>query len=121
MDLMQKEQKRDNPNRERHPQVPADEIVKPIYKHSIITIIKKHLPLCTIYLFGSRARNTHSPTSDIDIALDNGNKIPLTVIGRISEDLEESLIPFFVDLADLNSVHQALKTQIKKEKILWSN
>lgn len=30
------------------------------YKKTLLEIIKKHLPRCTIYLFGSRARNTQA-------------------------------------------------------------
>ncbi len=90
-------------------------------KKKIILIIKKHIPDAKIYLFGSRARGKNSPGSDIDIALDAGEKIDRFFIGNINEDLEESNIPFCVDIIDFYDVSDGMKKQIIKERILWSS
>ena len=50
--------------------------VQPHYKTELLKIIHRYLPNCTIWLFGSRARNQERAGSDIDLALDNGKKIP---------------------------------------------
>ena len=91
------------------------------YKKILVKIVEKHLPECKIYLFGSRARKTNSPTSDIDLALDCGEAIELSILGKIDEEIEESPVPFTVDLVDLQTVGPEMKKQIEKEKILWSN
>jgi uncharacterized protein len=90
------------------------------YKDILIAIIKKHVPECKIFLFGSRAKGTHQPTSDIDIALHCNNEIEFNVIGKIKEDVEESVIPFFVDIVDINAVSDEMKQQIKNDGILWT-
>jgi len=88
-------------------------------KETIIKIIKQLLPQSNIYLFGSRARKDNQPESDIDIAIDNNQKIDLYDLSIIKENIEESTIPFTVDIVDLNAVSDDLKKQILKDGILW--
>lgn len=88
-------------------------------KHSLIKIILSHLPNATIYLFGSRARHENTATSDIDLALDNGIKIDRFILSMIKEAIEESQIPFLVDIVDFNSISADLRDQIFKDKIVW--
>lgn len=90
------------------------------YKKIILTIIQRELPSCRVYLFGSRARRTNSPGSDIDIALDNGDKISPYSLSVIKEAIEESSIPFFVDVVDVHVVDPGLIEQIKKDGVLWN-
>jgi len=90
-------------------------------KQKLIEIITKHLPLAQVYLFGSRARNDNSLRSDIDIAIDNKSKIDNLMLSNIREEIEESTIPFTVDIVDLNNISEDLKTQILKDKIKWND
>jgi uncharacterized protein len=90
-------------------------------KQKLIKIITKYLPQAQIYLFGSRARKDNSPRSDIDIAIDNKNKIDNLTLSNIREEIEESTIPFTVDIVDLNNISEDLKTQILKDKIKWND
>ena len=90
-----------------------------IDKETIIHIISDHIPKTRIYLFGSRARQTHTKQSDIDIAIDNNKKIDPFILSEIKEKLEESSIPFTIDIIDINDISQELKEQILKDKITW--
>jgi predicted nucleotidyltransferase len=96
-------------------------MLKPEYKETIIKIIKKHLPKCRIYLFGSRARGTGSPGSDIDLAIDALKKIDRHLICKIKEEIEETNIPFFIDIIDMHQADEKIKSQINKDRLLWSN
>jgi predicted nucleotidyltransferase len=49
-------------------------------------------------LYGSRAKGTYKPGSDIDLAL-FGERLTAAIRGRIAARLEESSIPHCVDLA----------------------
>ncbi|HBS48036.1 TPA: hypothetical protein DEO28_02505 [Candidatus Dependentiae bacterium] len=91
------------------------------YKIILISIIQKYLPYCTIYLFGSRARGTNQSGADIDLALDNKQKIPFDTILSIYNDIDETTIPLFVDIVDINSASLDLKMEIEKEGIKWTN
>lgn len=95
-------------------------MIKKEYKDQLIALIKKRLPTCTIYLYGSRARGDHSHGSDIDLALDTKHKIDSQIIMHIKEDIEESIIPFFVDIIDLQAVTSEFKNKIVKDMILWT-
>ena len=89
------------------------------YQVILDNIIRKYLPETKIVLFGSRARRTHNPGSDIDIALDNGKHISWAIMGSIKEDIEESNIPFFVDVVDMHEVSDDMLRSIKREGIEW--
>jgi len=93
--------------------------MKKEYNEILIKIICKHLPNSKIYLFGSRARKTNEPTSDIDIAIDDGSPIKLITLSNIREDIEESTVPFCVDIVDLQTVSLEMKQEILKEKVEW--
>lgn len=90
------------------------------YKKLLLNIIYEKLPDCRVYLFGSRARGTNHPGSDIDLALDAGAKIGMHIIGAIQEAIEESRIPFFVDVVDFHAVSSDMREQIRKDGILWN-
>ena len=84
----------------------------------IVTIITNKLPQAKVYLFGSRARGDHTPESDIDIAIDTGGKIDSSLLSQIKEEVEESTIPFTVDVVDLHTISDDFKKQILKDRKL---
>ncbi|MCX6360599.1 MAG: nucleotidyltransferase domain-containing protein [Armatimonadetes bacterium] len=74
-----------------------------------------------VYLFGSRARGTERPTSDIDIAVDwHGAPLGSGILSRLREEFEESNIPFTVDVVDLAHAPAALREQALAEGIRWT-
>ena len=89
-------------------------------KETIIKIVHKHVPDCRIFLFGSRARGTHKEGADYDIALDTGTKIPRETMLKISGDIDESNIPVFVDVVDLNRISPTFFESIKEDLVLWT-
>lgn len=89
-------------------------------QQKLTSIIRKYLPHAKIYLFGSRAKGTHNPGSDIDIAVDDKTPIAWSTLGLIKEDIENSNIILFVDIVDINSVSDELKKQIMKDGIPWN-
>ena len=95
--------------------------VKAQHKQKLLHIIRIYLPNCRVWLFGSRATNQQRPGSDIDLALDNGEKIPWETITRMLLDIDETTIPMKVDLVDLHTVEDEFKKQVLSEGILWTN
>ena len=85
----------------------------------LIKIISSFLPTAAIYLYGSRARNDARGGSDIDLAIDAGSSVDWHVIALIKEAIEESTIPFFVDITDINEVSDDFKNEITKEWQVW--
>ncbi len=95
--------------------------VKPSHKTELLRIIHTYLPHCKVWLFGSRATGKQRPGSDIDLALDNGQKISWGTITRMLIDIEETTIPMKVDFVDLYSVDEDFKKQALSEGILWTD
>lgn len=91
------------------------------YKKKLIEIIEKHIPKCKIFLFGSRVQKCHPESSDIDIAIDVGKELESSLLGKIREEVEESTIPYFVDVVDVNNVSDKMKEQIFKYGVLWKD
>lgn len=90
-----------------------------LYKNIIIPIILKHIPNATIILYGSRAKGTNKQGSDIDIALNVGEKIDRNKIIAINSDLDESQLPIKFDIVDIYSVSEDLRKEILKHGITW--
>lgn len=71
-----------------------------------------------VYLFGSRARGTNSPHSDVDLAIESKEDLSreVTLLRFI---LEESNLPYKVDLVVLSEVDAYMQEVIKKEGKIW--
>lgn len=88
-------------------------------KQKIIAIITALMPDAKIYLFGSRARGKARDSSDIDLALDTGSKIPFYEVAEIKNVIEGLSIPYLVDVVDLNNISDEMRFIILKEGVLW--
>ena len=74
-----------------------------------------------VFLFGSRATGTAGPISDIDIAVYPKESLPSGLLSTIREELEESGIPFSVDLVDLTQLSQSWVEKIQKDGVVWKD
>lgn len=70
-------------------------------------------------LFGSRARGDARRASDIDLALIARQPIAAADLAALREALEESRVPFHVDLVDYASAPTHLRAAIDREGIPW--
>jgi predicted nucleotidyltransferase len=76
---------------------------------------------CHVYLFGSRAIGTAHPGSDADIAVAAEADIGLP-LSQARFALEESTIPYKVDLVDLSQTSLDFRRQVLAEgKLIWKN
>ena len=74
-----------------------------------------------LFLFGSRARGAAHRTSDIDVAvLPEAPLIP-GALARLREALEESDIPYRVEIIDLSTVSEAFRRRVLAEGIPWND
>ena len=74
-----------------------------------------------VYLFGSWARGDEKRTSDIDIAIDYTASDAAEVFTRLRYELEESTIPYNVDILEILSADENIVRKIKSEGILWKD
>lgn len=99
----------------------AKDGLKDEYKKLILKAIDYHYPRAKIILFGSRARGIHKPGSDIDLALDIGEPIPLSEMARIRVTLENIPLALEIDVVDMHNIPVELKNLILNEGIVWKN
>ena len=74
-----------------------------------------------VFLFGSRATGTASPISDIDVAVYPKEELPPGLLSTIREELEESGIPYSVDLVDMSQLGSSWRERIKREGVVWKD
>lgn len=73
-----------------------------------------------IFLYGSRARGHAGPQSDIDIAILPLSPLPAGILSELREALEESTIPYEVDIIDLSTVAKTFRDKVLSEGIAWN-
>ncbi len=70
-------------------------------------ILARYLPPgVRVSVFGSRARGTAKPWSDLDLALASPAPLPLSLLAEMAEAFDESPLPWKVDLVDRASVSE---------------
>jgi uncharacterized protein len=72
-----------------------------------------------VWLFGSCARGEPRQHSDIDIAILPRDMLPTGFFGVLAADIEESTIPYDVDLVDLRHADPALVEEVRREGVRW--
>ena len=73
----------------------------------------------TVYLFGSFATGTQHRSSDIDIAIDSGTALPRALLAQLREALEESRVPYRVDVVDLSEADPAFRERVRRTGRGW--
>ena len=91
------------------------------YKSLLLKIVHKYLPDAKVYLYGFRARGENAPEADIDLVLDNGEKIDKLKMFYIKDDIGEFTVPMFVDVVALNNINEEFKDRILKDRVLWTD
>ena len=71
----------------------------------ILEIFKRHELIEAVILYGSRAKDNFKPGSDIDLTL-IGNELNLTVLNKISLELDDLLLPYTFDLSLYHHIKQ---------------
>ena len=92
------------------------------YLEIIKQILFKHVDQrsCRVFLFGSRASGTHERHSDVDIGIEGQSEIDSINLTRIKSEIEDSIVPYRVDVVDFYAADQAFKDIALKDIIPWN-
>jgi predicted nucleotidyltransferase len=71
-----------------------------------------------VWIFGSRSTGTHKPFSDIDLLIEAAPAMTSSQQSEISSALEESNLPFKVDIVLLENLYPPYAPKIQTEKKL---
>lgn len=68
-----------------------------------------------VWVFGSRARGDHHPFSDLDLLV--CATFPQGWIENLRETLENSNLPFKVEIVEINNLAVSYRDQVMREKV----
>lgn len=90
--------------------------LRPDHAKIVHEIIARHLPAgVSVRVFGSRAKWTAKPHSDLDLALKGKEPLPRSVLGDLAEAFSESDLPFRVDVVDWQTVTPSFQAVIDRD------
>ncbi len=103
----------------------SDKAVAAIDPRDRAAIARAVAPLARQYgvevrLFGSRARGDARRVSDIDLALCASQPLPLAALAQIRQSLEDSPVPFRIDVVDYARASPDLRRAIDEEGVPWT-
>ncbi|MBI5619501.1 nucleotidyltransferase domain-containing protein [Candidatus Gottesmanbacteria bacterium] len=83
---------------------------------TIRTIIRARLPdpSYRVFVFGSRVTGTARKFSDVDVGILGNKTLPGHVVECIKEDLENSNIPYIVDVVDFTTAAPSFRNLAMK-------
>lgn len=86
--------------------------LQPEYLGIVRDILRIHVPDRKVLAFGSRAAWSAKKYSDLDLAILGDEPLSLDVTSALSEEFEESDLPFKVDLVDWTLIDKAFRNII---------
>jgi type I restriction enzyme S subunit len=81
-------------------------------------ILQSQLPHMEVWAFGSRARGTPKPYSDLDLALITSQPLPLSMLAQLNDAFDGSDLTIKVDLVDWASTSESFRSIIARYKVL---
>ena len=75
-------------------------------------VLRKHVPECEVWVFGSRAGNRAKRFSDLDLAIVSPTALTVRRLALLASAFEESDLPMRVDLVDWRSSSRVVQDQI---------
>ena len=94
--------------------------VTPAQREQLVSLLSTHLPNTEAWVYGSRARWTSRPDSDLDLAVFT-TPAQARNVNALREALEESNLPFRVDLFVWDEVPDSFREQIRREHVVLTN
>ena len=95
-----------------------DEKYMILLKQIVLAIINPQKIM--VFLFGSRVSGHHARGADADIGLLADDKLPANLYHQIRNAIDESILPWKVDIVDFTRVDPAFKEDVLKDIVIWN-
>lgn len=83
-------------------------------RQTVLDILSRFIPSCEVRAFGSRCTRKAKPYSDLDLVIVGKEKVPSALMYDIVEALQESDLPWRVDVLDWHGISQEFRTVIEQ-------
>ena len=87
-------------------------------KETILSLIDRDKVF--VFLFGSRAAGRGGPSADVDIGLWAPERLPENLYHKIRNAVDESIVPYEVDIVDFTRVNPTFKEVAVKDIKIWN-
>lgn len=84
----------------------------------VLRILREQVPAFEVWAFGSRARRTAKPYSDLDLALITRQPLTLEQMAAITDAFATSDLPIRVDVVDWASTSDAFRKIIERDRVV---
>ncbi len=84
----------------------------------VSAILQRHVPDREVWAFGSRAKWTAKPYSDLDLAIGAGRRVSLDETAILAEAFSESDLPYRVDIVDWHAIDASFQRIIAGDRAL---
>jgi len=93
--------------------------LKPEHRAIVQTVLRAHLPQqARVWVFGSRATGKARQGSDLDLAIDTGQKLPPALQSTLHFAFEDSDLPWTVDMVDMQDLQDGIFRQnVERDKV----
>ena len=88
----------------------------PAQAQQLLSLLFQHVPQLQVWAFGSRVKGTARPSSDLDLVF-FAEEADKPLLGHLREALEESLLPFAVDILVWNDISADFQAHIQSQFI----
>ena len=101
-----------------NPSLPARRLeLLPRELEIVCGILERHVPDREVWAFGSRAKGTARPYSDLDLAVLGDQPLALSVRADLAEGFSESDLPFKVDVVDWATTSERFRQIIRSDYV----
>ncbi len=84
----------------------------------VVRILCEQVPTLDVWAFGSRAKRTAKPYSDLDLALITQQPLSLDELATITDAFATSDLPIRVDVVDWASTSETFRKLIEQDKVV---
>lgn len=84
----------------------------------VVRILHEQVPAIEVWAFGSRAKRTAKPYSDLDLALITQQPLSLDQLAIITDAFATSDLPIRVDVVDWASTSDAFRKLIAQDRVV---
>ena len=81
-------------------------------------ILNRHIPSCTVWVYGSRADGSAQRYSDLDLAIVSDAPLSLAVRSNLTDDFSESDLPWRVDILDWSAASPEFQAIVARTKVV---
>ncbi|MDE3261287.1 MAG: nucleotidyltransferase domain-containing protein [Acidobacteriota bacterium] len=92
----------------------------PQHRQKVEEILRSCAPGVEVWAYGSRVNGRSHPGSDLDLVLRGPglDRLPLEVLGALSEAFHDSTIPFFVEARDWARLPESFHAEIERDYVV---